>query len=71
MNTKDFSALEPTRVSHDDVESELAAMRERLESLGLLDADTSPRAKREAGYKVANPLDGFAPMIASVPRADR
>lgn len=71
METKDFSALEPTRVSHDDVETRLADLRKRLETLGLLDSDSSPRATREAGYRITNPMDGFAPMVSSVPRADR
>lgn len=65
--------LEPQPLSYDDVEGQLNALRKRLESIGLMDTltPTSIRTEREASPQVVNPLDGFAPMVASVPQPDR
>lgn len=66
-------SLEPQPISYDDIAGQLEELRKRLESVGLMDSLTpaSIRTEREASPQVANPLDGFAPMVRSVPQPDR
>jgi hypothetical protein len=65
--------LEPGPLSYDDVSKQLDTLRQRLESIGLLDSQTpaSIRNAREASPLPVNPLSGFAPMVRSVPQPDR
>ena len=66
-------AMAPKPLGADDAAMRIELLTEQLRRAGLVDLDTpaSMRASRESGAP-ANPLlDGFAPMIRSVPQADR
>jgi len=65
-------AMAPKPLGQDDAAMRIELLTEQLRQAGLIDPDTpaSMRDSREAGP--TNPLlDGFAPMIRSVPQADR
>jgi|DEB0MinimDraft_10_1074344.scaffolds.fasta_scaffold42054_3 hypothetical protein len=67
------AALAGQPMSEQDVAMRLEELTTALRMAGLVDADTPAniRQQREAGAAVFNPLDGFAPMVQSVPQPDR
>lgn len=65
--------LETPGLQEQNIPMRLDEITEALRMAGLVDADTpaSLRGRREAGPALFNPLDGFAPMVSSVPQQDR
>lgn len=66
-------AMAPKPLGQDDAAMRIELLTEQLRRAGLVDLDTpaSMRSQREADMPTNPLLDGFAPMIRSVPQADR
>jgi hypothetical protein len=65
--------MAPKPLGLDDAAMRIELLTDQLRQAGLMDLDTpaSMRSTRDASVP-SNPLmDGFAPMIRSVPQADR